>query len=218
MCGIAGAVSAGYVEPLVSSRKCKVIDHRGPDGAGFHDGPHATLGMRRLAVIDIATGDQPVREDGGIMAVLIGEMYDFAALRTELEGRGHRFGLAGRSRSRSRSRSRDVDRVLRLLAHPVNSRYGRIASCFTTKQKRALHTDDLRYQIAEHSEWLLAEARRSSSATGTVGQLTKLLREHQTGHDHANRIWALAQMEQRHRHFRPERPVPSDGPLCQGGA
>lgn len=92
MCGIAGAVSVEGVDPLLTRRMCRVIDHRGPDGEGFHDEPHASLGMRRLAVIDIATGDQPVyNECGSVVAVFNGEVYNFAELRAELEGRGHRF-------------------------------------------------------------------------------------------------------------------------------
>ncbi|WBB61973.1 asparagine synthase (glutamine-hydrolyzing) [Streptomyces sp. WMMC500] len=92
MCGIAGAVSAEGADPLLSGRMFRVIDHRGPDGEGFHDEPHASLGMRRLAVIDIATGDQPVyNEAGSVVAVFNGEVHNFAELRAELEGRGHRF-------------------------------------------------------------------------------------------------------------------------------
>ena len=96
MCGIAGVASAGHVDPLGSRQMCRVIEHRGPDGAGFHDEPHVTLGMRRLAVIDTATGDQPVyNEDGSVVAVFNGEMYNVAVLRAELEARGHRFTTRG---------------------------------------------------------------------------------------------------------------------------
>ncbi len=71
---------------------CEVIRHRGPDDDGFHlDGPCA-LGMRRLSIIDLSTGHQPIaNEDESIWVVFNGEIYNFAELRNELEGKGHRF-------------------------------------------------------------------------------------------------------------------------------
>jgi asparagine synthase (glutamine-hydrolysing) len=94
MCGIAGILSldgkvtrADEVEAM-----CAALLHRGPDEAGFHVEPHVALGMRRLRIIDLETGHQPVRnEDGSVRVVLNGEIYNFAALRSELEARGHRF-------------------------------------------------------------------------------------------------------------------------------
>ncbi|MEV4756639.1 asparagine synthase (glutamine-hydrolyzing) [Micromonospora sp. NPDC049559] len=77
---------------------CDVIAHRGPDGFGLHTDEHAALGMRRLAIIDVAGGQQPVRnEDGSVVAVFNGEIYNYRELRAELTGRGHRLTSDGDS-------------------------------------------------------------------------------------------------------------------------
>jgi asparagine synthase (glutamine-hydrolysing) len=69
---------------------CDQIVHRGPDGSGFHDDDRAVLGMRRLAIIDVAGSQQPVyNEDRTVAAVFNGEIYNFAELRAQLRARGH---------------------------------------------------------------------------------------------------------------------------------
>jgi asparagine synthase (glutamine-hydrolysing) len=96
MCGIAGSVSVGAPDAGLVHRMCEALIHRGPDGEGFHTDEHAALGMRRLAIIDVAGGDQPVyNEDRTVAAVLNGELYDFATLRDSLRRRGHRFTSEG---------------------------------------------------------------------------------------------------------------------------
>jgi asparagine synthase (glutamine-hydrolysing) len=96
MCGIAGVVSAGAPDARLVQRMCDALVHRGPDGAGYHADEHAAIGMRRLAIIDVAGGDQPVyNEDRTVAAVLNGELYDFATLRDSLRRRGHRFTSDG---------------------------------------------------------------------------------------------------------------------------
>jgi asparagine synthase (glutamine-hydrolysing) len=96
MCGIAGVVSTNRPDPGLVRRMCDVLAHRGPDGTGVHEDGHAVLGMRRLAIIDVAGGNQPVyNEDRTVVAVFNGEIYNFAALRRELRGRGHRFTTSG---------------------------------------------------------------------------------------------------------------------------
>jgi asparagine synthase (glutamine-hydrolysing) len=96
MCGIAGSVSAGAPDAGLVHRMCEALIHRGPDGDGFHTDEHAALGMRRLAIIDVAGGDQPVyNEDRTVAAVLNGELYNFATLRDSLRRRGHRFTSEG---------------------------------------------------------------------------------------------------------------------------
>ncbi|MGJ6964061.1 asparagine synthase (glutamine-hydrolyzing) [Streptosporangium sp. G11] len=98
MCGIAGMASTSHPDPELVRRMCDVIAHRGPDGAGFHDDEHASLGARRLAIIDVATGDQPVySENGRVTAVFNGEIYNFPALREDLARRGHRLRSTGDS-------------------------------------------------------------------------------------------------------------------------
>ena len=71
---------------------CDAIRHRGPDDWGVFLEGGTGLGMRRLSIIDLATGDQPLgNEDGTIQVVFNGEIYNFAALREELVARGHTF-------------------------------------------------------------------------------------------------------------------------------
>ncbi|WP_326823982.1 asparagine synthase (glutamine-hydrolyzing) [Streptosporangium sp. NBC_01756] len=85
-------------DPQLIHRMCDVMVHRGPDGDGFHSDEHAVLGMRRLAIIDLATGDQPVySENARVVAVFNGEIYNFAELRQDLIRRGHRLSSAGDS-------------------------------------------------------------------------------------------------------------------------
>ena len=89
MCGIAGIVSADQPDAALVRRMCDVLAHRGPDGAGYHEGPHAVLGMRRLAIIDVAGGQQPVyNEDRTVAAVFNGEIYNFAELRAGIAPTG----------------------------------------------------------------------------------------------------------------------------------
>ena len=98
MCGICGKVNFDReesVSPELLREMTRVIGHRGPDGEGHHfDGP-AGLGHRRLSIIDLSTGDQPMaNEDGTIWVVFNGEIYNFQALRAELVARGHVFKSA----------------------------------------------------------------------------------------------------------------------------
>jgi asparagine synthase (glutamine-hydrolysing) len=98
MCGIAGLVSTGTPGPGLVHQMCAEMAHRGPDGQGFHVDGHAALGMCRLAIIDVAGGQQPVRsEDGTVVAVFNGELYNFAELRAHLLRRGHRLTTEGDS-------------------------------------------------------------------------------------------------------------------------
>ena len=94
MCGIAGIVDlgGGPVEQGDVARMCQALVHRGPDEGGFHFAPSLGLGMRRLRVIDLEGGSQPVHdEDARIWVVFNGEIYNFRELRRALEGKGHRF-------------------------------------------------------------------------------------------------------------------------------
>ena len=85
MCGIAGIVSSGRPDARLVRCMCDQMVHRGPDGSGFHDDDHAALGMRRLAIIDIAGSQQPVyNEDRTVAAVFNGEIYNFPELREQL--------------------------------------------------------------------------------------------------------------------------------------
>ena len=94
MCGIAGevAVSESRVNPEAVAAMCDAQIHRGPDAAGFHVEKNVVLGARRLAIIDVAHGNQPIySEDRSIAVVSNGEIYNFEELRSQLVDRGHRF-------------------------------------------------------------------------------------------------------------------------------
>lgn len=95
MCGIAGFLSLEqgvFATKTIAQAMCDVIVHRGPDGQGMLvDGPLA-MGMRRLSIIDLAGGQQPIaNEDGTISVIQNGEIYNFQSIRQDLEKRGHRF-------------------------------------------------------------------------------------------------------------------------------
>jgi asparagine synthase (glutamine-hydrolysing) len=93
MCGIAGQLRLGSnVDAAEIRAMCDRIRHRGPDDEGFHiDGP-CGIGMRRLSIIDLSTGHQPIsNEDGTVWVVFNGEIYSYQELRSDLIGRGHRF-------------------------------------------------------------------------------------------------------------------------------
>ena len=95
MCGIAGAVwneASKTVEPATLRRMIDVLCHRGPDGEGTYCGTGVALGHRRLAIIDVAGGQQPLsNEDGSVWVVFNGEIYNFRDLRQRLETAGHHF-------------------------------------------------------------------------------------------------------------------------------
>lgn len=93
MCGIAGYVSTDPAEDRADSlrRMITALRHRGPDDDGFFFAPGVGLGMRRLSIVDIACGQQPIsNEDQTIHVVCNGEIYNYVELRADLEERGHR--------------------------------------------------------------------------------------------------------------------------------
>lgn len=95
MCGIAGVVCRDANEPIESSRIESMVErlhHRGPDDTGFVTLPGVALGLKRLSIIDVAGGRQPIpNEDGRLTSVGNGEIFNFRELRAELEAKGHRF-------------------------------------------------------------------------------------------------------------------------------
>jgi asparagine synthase (glutamine-hydrolysing) len=95
MCGIVG-IAAAPGAPLppeaVSAAMNAAIFHRGPDDEGFFRDAQVVIGMRRLSIIDLAGGHQPVHnEEGNLQCVFNGEIYNFRELRAELEAKGHQF-------------------------------------------------------------------------------------------------------------------------------
>lgn len=97
MCGIAGFISSEAEErepgrEALLDAMCRIITHRGPDEQGTVVRGRAALGMRRLSIIDLKTGQQPIFSgDERLVIVFNGEIYNFRELRAELEGKGYRF-------------------------------------------------------------------------------------------------------------------------------
>lgn len=90
MCGIAGM--AGIGDKRLLRRMCDAIAHRGPNHYGSHVEKNAAIGYRRLSIIDVSGGNQPIySEDGDIAVVFNGEIYNYLELKGELEKLGHRF-------------------------------------------------------------------------------------------------------------------------------
>lgn len=95
MCGLAGIFhpdARAGIDAGLLRRMTTALAHRGPDGDGFHTEPGIGLGHRRLAIIDLAGGHQPMaNEDGSVIIVFNGEIYNFAELRPKLQALGHVF-------------------------------------------------------------------------------------------------------------------------------
>src|SRR5262245_57682190 len=95
MCGISGIYHYSNTSPVSRPELeslTDVLSHRGPDGSGYYVRGPVGLGHRRLSIIDLAGGAQPIfNEDGNLAVVLNGEIYNYLQLRSELERKGHRF-------------------------------------------------------------------------------------------------------------------------------
>src|SRR5215469_11027058 len=95
MCGICGQfnfVNQEPVYPETITRMAGSIIHRGPDDEGYYFAGSLGFGFRRLSIIDLAGGHQPMSDEEGTVSVIFnGEIYNFRELRAELEDRGHRF-------------------------------------------------------------------------------------------------------------------------------
>jgi asparagine synthase (glutamine-hydrolysing) len=92
MCGIAGIISGKHRDRDGIKRMLDVMHHRGPDDEGVYLGEGAILGQRRLSIIDLGGGHQPIpNEDESLWVICNGEIYNYQALRDELIAKGHRF-------------------------------------------------------------------------------------------------------------------------------
>ena len=95
MCGIAGLAAPDGLHPdeqVRATRMRDVLTHRGPDGAGLHVDGHVALAHRRLSIVDLAGGHQPLsNEDGSVWVTFNGEIYNHAQVRRELEAAGHTY-------------------------------------------------------------------------------------------------------------------------------
>src|SRR4051812_3078644 len=95
MCGIAGFAGMRMSQEAAAAHvraMCDAIAHRGPDSDGYYVADGVALGMRRLSIIDVSGGQQPIsNENGSITVVFNGEIYNHRSLRRELEASGHCF-------------------------------------------------------------------------------------------------------------------------------
>src|SRR5260370_37991661 len=93
MCGICGIFEFDRQEPFPDAlirRMSNTIVHRGPDDEGIYSGEGVGFGFRRLSIIDVGGGHQPIsNEDGSLWVMLNGEIYNYPELRRELESQGH---------------------------------------------------------------------------------------------------------------------------------
>src|ERR1700759_939474 len=99
MWGIIGKVMPsleGAVRREVLEQMCIGLEHRGPDSRGIFAEGGVGLGIQRLRIVDLVTGDQPIyNEDRSVVVVLNGEIYNFAELRRDLIAKGHTFSTQG---------------------------------------------------------------------------------------------------------------------------
>lgn len=92
ICGIYGFRGLGPQAEGLTKKMCAVMVHRGPDDEGYYSDGKVSLGMRRLSIIDLVTGHQPIsNEDKSVWVVYNGEIYNFPELRKELVQKGHTF-------------------------------------------------------------------------------------------------------------------------------
>lgn len=96
MCGIAGILDPAGVDERHVRRMADALAHRGPDDSATHVEPGLGFGFRRLSIIDVEGGGQPIsNEDGSVRVVFNGEIYNYRTLRSDLISRGHRFKTTG---------------------------------------------------------------------------------------------------------------------------
>ena len=90
MCGIAGFRLDAQADAAALAAMTATLAHRGPDGMGYFAEGGVGLGHRRLSILDLSTGSQPqTSEDGSVVVVFNGEIYNHLQLRAELEAKGH---------------------------------------------------------------------------------------------------------------------------------
>src|ERR1051326_1139814 len=118
MCGVAGYVTSTedndpsrFLRPLADAMR-----HRGPDDEGYFQEPGVGLAVRRLSIVDLVCGGQPIsNEDGTIHVVFNGEIYNYIELRTDLEKRGHRLGTGSDTATLDHLYEEHGEEILRIL-------------------------------------------------------------------------------------------------------
>ena len=146
ICGVVGIESREASEPVVRRMMAAML-HRGPDEEGILFAPPVAAGMRRLSIVDLAGGSQPVWNDAGTLAIVYnGEVYNFLELRAELESAGHRFRTRSDTevvlRAYEAWGERSVDRLHGMFAFAVveipEGRAGRAARVFLARDRMGI--------------------------------------------------------------------------------
>jgi asparagine synthase (glutamine-hydrolysing) len=146
ICGVVGIESREASEPVVRRMMAAMV-HRGPDEEGLLIAPPVAAGMRRLSIVDLAGGSQPVWNDAGTLAIVYnGEVYNFLELRAELEAAGHRFRTRSDTevvlRAYEAWGERSVERLHGMFAFAIvempQGRAGRAARVFLSRDRMGI--------------------------------------------------------------------------------
>ena len=145
MCGIFGILNldGSPAERAALQAMARVSVHRGPDDEGFHIDGACGIGMRRLSIIDLAGGHQPLaNRDGSLVLVCNGEIYNFRELRRELEALGHCFATGSDSEVLLHGYAQWGDEVVRRLngAGTASRPTPTARSCSTPTSSTAMHS------------------------------------------------------------------------------
>jgi asparagine synthase (glutamine-hydrolysing) len=146
ICGVVGIESREASEPVIRRMMAAMV-HRGPDEEGILFAPPVAAGMRRLSIVDLAGGSQPVWNDAGTLAIVYnGEVYNFLDLRAELESAGHRFRTRSDTEVALRAYEawgeRSVERLHGMFAFAIvempQGRAGRAARVFLARDRMGI--------------------------------------------------------------------------------
>ena len=175
MCGICGVVDWTDASDAagIARRMTPTMFHRGPDDEGYLESGRLALGMRRLSIIDLAGGHQPIfNEDGKVGVVLNGEIYNFRELRAQLEDRGHAFRTHSDSEVVAHAYeewgAQCVERLQGMFAFAVHDRRSsEQGTLFIARDRFGIKP--LYYSVVEHStRFLFASEVRTLLASGLV--------------------------------------------------
>jgi asparagine synthase (glutamine-hydrolysing) len=173
ICGVVGIESREASEPVVRRIMAAMV-HRGPDEEGALIAPPVAAGMRRLSIVDLVGGSQPVWNDAGTLAIVYnGEVYNFRELRAQLESAGHRFRTRSDTevvlRAYEAWGDRSVERLHGMFAFAIvempQGRSGRASRVFLTRDR--LGIKPLYYALVD-GKFIFASEVRALLASGLV--------------------------------------------------
>ena len=173
ICGVVGIESREASEPAVRRMMAAMI-HRGPDEEGILVAPPVAAGMRRLSIVDLPGGGQPIWNEAGTLAIIYyGEVYNFRELRAELESKGHRFHTRSDTEvvlhAYEAWGERSVERLHGMFAFAIvempQGRTGRAARVFLARDRMGIKP--LYYALAE-GKLVFASEVRALLASGLV--------------------------------------------------